>query len=114
MPILHGQQPWSSGCLGGSLRGAIGRLPAPLARHSLLSRTTRPPRIFAAREMASDSRDGDRSWDEVLKVLSSLITFKSRADGKGWRDAFEHMPVYLQVCSVEPQQPRCRFCYTAA
>jgi hypothetical protein len=33
----------------------------------------------------------------MLEVLSGLITFKTRADGKGWRDAFENMPIYLEV-----------------
>ena len=37
------------------------------------------------------------SWENLLGILSSLITFKTRADGKGWRDAFENMPIYLQV-----------------
>lgn len=36
-------------------------------------------------------------WNEVLQHLSSLITFKTRADGKNWRDAFENMPVYIEV-----------------
>jgi hypothetical protein len=35
--------------------------------------------------------------DEVLEILSSLIAFKNRADAKGWRDAFENMPIYLEV-----------------
>ncbi len=35
--------------------------------------------------------------DEVLEILSSLIAFKNRADAKGWRDAFENMPVYMEV-----------------
>lgn len=30
-------------------------------------------------------------------MLSGLITFKTRADGKGWRDAFENMPIYIEV-----------------
>jgi hypothetical protein len=34
---------------------------------------------------------------EVLQILSSLIAFKTRAEGKGWRDAFENMPVYMKV-----------------
>jgi hypothetical protein len=38
-----------------------------------------------------------RTWEAVLNELSDLITFKTRADGKGWRDAFENMPVYLDV-----------------
>jgi hypothetical protein len=39
----------------------------------------------------------EESWENMLGILSSLITFKTRADGKGWRDAFENMPIYLQV-----------------
>ncbi len=35
--------------------------------------------------------------EDVLNILSSLIAHKNRADAKGWRDAFENMPVYLQV-----------------
>jgi hypothetical protein len=46
--------------------------------------------------MASDVRN----WEQVLQYLSSLITFKTRADGKGWRDAHENMPVYLQVSGI--------------
>jgi len=38
-----------------------------------------------------------RTYEMVLDHLSSLITFKTRADGKGWRDAFENMPIYLEV-----------------
>jgi hypothetical protein len=33
----------------------------------------------------------------MLEMLSDLITFKTRADGKGWRDAFENMPIYMEV-----------------
>jgi hypothetical protein len=39
----------------------------------------------------------DEAWEAVLEHLSNLITFKNRADGKGWRDAFENMPIYLEV-----------------
>lgn len=39
--------------------------------------------------------------DEVLEILSSLIAFKNRADAKGWRDAFENMPVYMEVRGSE-------------
>lgn len=35
--------------------------------------------------------------DEVLEILTSLIAFKNRADAKGWRDAFENMPIYMEV-----------------
>lgn len=44
---------------------------------------------------AVDCEPPPDKWDQVLDILSTLITFKTRADGKGWRDAFEHMPVYL-------------------
>lgn len=40
-------------------------------------------------------------WDEVLDILSSLITFKTRADGKGWQDAYENMPVYLERLKMQ-------------
>ncbi len=43
--------------------------------------------------MATDQLD-----DSVLQILSDLIAFKNRADAKGWREAFENMAVYLQVC----------------
>lgn len=39
----------------------------------------------------------DKLDEEVLEVLSSLILFKTRAESKGWRDAFENMPVYMEV-----------------
>jgi hypothetical protein len=45
-----------------------------------------------------------RTYDDMLQHLSGLITFKTRADGKGWRDAFENMPIYLEVRGSEPQQ----------
>lgn len=51
--------------------------------------------------MPSIPGTADRSWDSVLQYLSSLITFKTRADGKGWRDAHENMPIYLQVSDGE-------------
>ena len=41
----------------------------------------------------------DEVDEKVLHVLTSLIAHKNRADAKGWRDAFENMPVYLQVCA---------------
>ena len=40
-----------------------------------------------------------RSWDDVLRLLSGLITFKTRSDGKGWRDAFEQLE--LEIWRVE-------------
>ena len=40
----------------------------------------------------------DEVDEAVLHILSSLIAHKNRADARGWRDAFENMPVYLQVC----------------
>ena len=43
-------------------------------------------------------KEEKRTWDDVLRLLSGLITFKTRADGKGWRDAFENMPLYMEVC----------------
>jgi len=49
--------------------------------------------------MAPTSAPAARTWEDVLNELSELITFKTRADGKGWRDAFENMPVYLDVSS---------------
>ena len=48
--------------------------------------TTQPP-----------AREEERTWDDVLRLLSGLITFKTRADGKGWRDAFENMSLYMEV-----------------
>ena len=45
------------------------------------------------------SQPANDAVDEaVLHSLSSLIAHKNRADARGWRDAFENMPVYLQVC----------------
>ncbi len=43
-----------------------------------------------------DAGKGSR-WGELLDILSSLILFKNRADAGGWRDAFENMPIYLEV-----------------
>jgi acetylornithine deacetylase/succinyl-diaminopimelate desuccinylase-like protein len=45
---------------------------------------------------ASDA-DADDRWDEVLALLSALITFKTRADGAGWRESFDWMQTYLKV-----------------
>lgn len=39
----------------------------------------------------------EKKWDAMLQILGSLIAFKNRADALGWRDAFENMPVYLEV-----------------
>ncbi|KAF5843259.1 folylpolyglutamate synthetase, partial [Dunaliella salina] len=39
--------------------------------------------------------------ERILHLLSSLIAHKNRADAKGWRDAFENMPVYLQRVELE-------------
>ena len=39
----------------------------------------------------------DDEWRKVEDALSSLITSKTRADGKNWEDAFGNMQVYLQV-----------------
>jgi hypothetical protein len=50
----------------------------------------------------------DQLDEEVLEVLSSLILFKNRADARGWRDAFENMPIYLEVrppCAEQDTQP---------
>jgi hypothetical protein len=75
----------------GSLAAAA-RLHAPAKAPTFSLISYSPSIAAAARGMASG-----RSWDDVLSELSSLITFKTRADGKGWRDAFENMPVYLEV-----------------
>jgi hypothetical protein len=69
--------------------------------HSSSRRRRSPlPLLLPSRPMASDAAapaPGARAWEDVLNELSDLITFKTRADGKGWRDAFENMPVYLDV-----------------
>ena len=78
----------------------------------------RAPQVQASRHQHSVARP---SYEDVL---SGLITFKvsaaagpacrvtapglsllpwppsqTRADGRGWRDAFENMPIYLEVRS---------------
>eukprot|EP00967_Tisochrysis_lutea_P083253 scaffold115621_cov21-Tisochrysis_lutea.AAC.1 len=46
----------------------------------------------------------DEELDErILHLLSSLIAHKNRADARGWRDAFENMPVYLQRVELESE-----------
>jgi hypothetical protein len=61
-------------------------------QHRSLSASARRPAT-----MAGPNEAAARTWEDVLNELSELITFKTRADGKGWRDAFENMPVYLEV-----------------
>jgi hypothetical protein len=72
----------------------------------------RPAPSLSRHRMALTASSG-RTWEDVLEELSSLITFKTRADGKGWRDAFENMPVYLQasVTAAPPVSQRAsRYC----
>ena len=70
------------------------------------ARSAAPARAVAMaspphRQQSSTAARG-RSYDDVLEMLSGLITFKTRADGKGWRDAFENMPIYLEVSATRP------------
>lgn len=53
----------------------------------------RPQAVRSVYELTPHPMD-DRSYEAALRILSSLIAFKSRAEGKGWRDAFENMEVY--------------------
>jgi hypothetical protein len=69
---------------------------AQLARSAQQSQTNHSSCAAVVQPMSSQPQQ-DESWDHLLDILSGLITFKTRADGKGWRDAFENMPVYLQV-----------------
>jgi len=68
---------------------AAGRAQSPAAaagRRRLCAHAGAPPPGAAAMV---------ESWDNVLDILSTLITAKSRADGRGWRDAHENMPTHL-------------------
>lgn len=69
---------------------------AQLARSTQQSQTNHSSCAAVVQPMSSQPQQ-DESWDHLLDILSGLITFKTRADGKGWRDAFENMPVYLEV-----------------
>lgn len=60
--------------------------------------TFRPASNFSLHEKGNVV--DEQKWDEMLKILGSLIAFKNRADALGWRDAFENMPVYLEVGCV--------------
>lgn len=58
------------------------------ARHSV---------IHVEDGIAPNNYVDEMKWDAMLQILGSLIAFKNRADALGWRDAFENMPVYLEV-----------------
>lgn len=68
----------------------------PPLSSSSCSSSLSPLRALASMAHTSGAAS-TRTWEDVLNELSELITFKTRADGKGWRDAFENMPVYLEV-----------------
>lgn len=83
-------------------RSAVAAAAAALGSKAESTHSSRPPSTSCSslrpRPMATDASPAPaRTWEDVLNELSDLITFKTRADGKGWRDAFENMPVYLDV-----------------
>ena len=44
--------------------------------------------------------NSDQEFQEAMDALGTLISGKSRGDGKKWKDAFEYMQVYLEVSTV--------------
>lgn len=79
-------------------RSAVAAAAAALGSKAESSPSSSRPPSSRPRPMATDAPASPaRTWEDVLNDLSDLITFKTRADGKGWRDAFENMPVYLDV-----------------
>lgn len=70
-----------------------------MAPHSAASADVQPA-VRPASNHSLQERDNvvdEQKWDEMLQILGSLIAFKNRADALGWRDAFENMPIYLEV-----------------
>lgn len=48
----------------------------------------------------------DAQWSEVVSVLGSMAATKNKPNAPGgWRDAYEYMPVHMQVCAVSRARP---------
>ncbi len=48
----------------------------------------------------------DAEWSEVVSVLGSMAATKNKPNAPGgWKDAYEYMPVHLQVCETSHARP---------
>lgn len=68
-----------------------------MAVNSVASDEAQPAAKILGHTLHENVHVDESKWDEMLQILGSLIAFKNRADALGWRDAFENMPVYLEV-----------------